>query len=740
MSKKNKKSEILQPSSVVSNFINKHSKKLSENDSDDANNSLNLFKSVQPSSSSSSSLNQPNTAISSFINKPSTSSSLMGVKRNVKKKNSQVDIRKAWTKKDQKLQKALDESFSKSGLDPFEVQLALALSESLKDQKNTNEEEKKNIENENKFENPFQKSKATSVTTLLEHYGFKSKRVLSDFEQEMVTSNKSNKRSKFKKFPTLLTQTTREDRQKMINKRIQSILDEELMEISYEKDALINYNVFSSYLQQFHIQLSTIKELDSSEESSDKMMFNYYITDLFEPSYVRPDYLLKDWNQIPGRDRSPCKNIDKVTPNESTEDDKKSNSSSLSDIFAGIESFDIPNELSFDESGVNEQLSVLKEKLSQEDSDESTIDYDVDEDKKINIISSSDEENIVDLTQQCNDNLTSKDSIEIIDISDDEINYSIKMHENLSPEKESDNSNVMEIDNLNDESSNDQFIISFNYDDGVKMRNNVSNFLEATNLSMMTKEPPHHNGESFKKFMADEGLSESISNIINKYHVPTPKRSFQKMPSESSFGGYVPQSSIIMEEGQQDYLDDNFLNKSIANIINSPLPTSSSTKKHFEKRKSVRKSISTLVREKYEIDIENRVTEPDFNNMTPDELKKELFKYGIRSLPTKKAIGLLQHIFNSTHPKIRVAISEEIDENDSRMVLNHTDIVTDIVWKGEDDDFVFHYAELEGEEYILPKTKKSKVNFFYFSFIYLLIIVLYLLDSNMFSSSSNCLL
>jgi hypothetical protein len=96
--------------------------------------------------------------------------------------------------------------------------------------------------------------------------------------------------------------------------------------------------------------------------------------------------------------------------------------------------------------------------------------------------------------------------------------------------------------------------------------------------------------------------------------------------------------------------------------------------------------------------------------MTPAELKKELFKFGIRPLPVKKAVGLLQHIHDRIYPKIRVAAEEEIDANDSRMDLNHTDIVTNIVCTGEDDDFVFQYGEIVGEEFIIPKMRKSKVN------------------------------
>jgi len=94
--------------------------------------------------------------------------------------------------------------------------------------------------------------------------------------------------------------------------------------------------------------------------------------------------------------------------------------------------------------------------------------------------------------------------------------------------------------------------------------------------------------------------------------------------------------------------------------------------------------------------------------MTPVELKQELFKYGIRPLPVKKAVQLLEFIFNQLHPEIRVAADEEIDVNDSRRAMNITDIATDIGAQ-EDDDYVFGQPELiADEECVLPKMRKSK--------------------------------
>lgn len=110
----------------------------------------------------------------------------------------------------------------------------------------------------------------------------------------------------------------------------------------------------------------------------------------------------------------------------------------------------------------------------------------------------------------------------------------------------------------------------------------------------------------------------------------------------------------------------------------------------------------------YIIDTETFVPEPDFKNMTPVELKQELFKYGIRTLPVKKAVSLLEFIYDQLHPKIRVAADEEIDVNDSRRVMNVTDIATDIGVQ-DDDAFVFQPGLVEGEEYVLPKSKRSKV-------------------------------
>lgn len=657
-------------------------------------------------------------------------------------------------KQEKAIHKAIAESCYDDGLDPEEIELALALSRSMHEQQQQDEEKLE----PSKFDNPFQMTKGSKIqpiNSVLERFGFKTKKGLSDFEFEMISNNK--KRSKFQKVPTLLTRTSKDQRDEMISKRVEAILDNEKVADRNYENLEKDFDLYSCYLRQLHVEFNSISALENSTESSEAMFYKYYITDIFEPSFTRADHLLKNWNKIPGRDRSPSyvqqdteellteENLPSPLQQEQEEQQQHhSINSSISDIFADMESFECVEEnqsinASVKMQNIKEQLDTLHEKLSQQfdnenldkneedtgnDSDH-TVEYEL-EDKKqdpINLVSSDEEENvqedeaeIYDLTQEYQNSSKSLENSsigsEVIDISDDEVNYSIKMvrHVDNSPEK--DDLEIIEIENVDEDyDDGNKSIISF-VDYGVNIKKSVSDLLQTSIAAI----------KESRKSKVDEGLSDSICNIINKYEarIETPKRVFQKIPSESNFRDHQANSKIdltmeqddfddVMAESQENspYIAEKSINKSLANIMSSPMVMS--TKKASSERRKSRKSLFNS--QKYDIDTESKVTEPDFNNMTPAELKQELFKYGVRPLAGKKAIELLQLIFNALHPKIRSATDEEIDVNDTRMDFNLTDMVTDIASKGEDDDFVFQYAELDGEEIILPKTKKSKVKF-----------------------------
>lgn len=753
-------------------FVNKNT------DDDDPDDSLKYFKSVssaikKPSTSTSQSTTS---AVSGFINNKSSPKKVIkkSPKKTTrkpaakKKQATKPDIRKLLSKDDQLIHKVLEESCREDNLDPDDVQLAIALSESMKEQ----QQQPASKESKSKLENPFKSgAKVQSVASVLERFGFKSGKNLSEFEKDLLTSSKFKKRSKFQKAPTVLTRTTNQEREELILGRINNLMDQK----DYKDDGdqvVIDFDLQSTYLQDLRMQYNGIARLENLPEPCDNFIQYFYVTDLFQPSFVEADHLLKDWNSIPGRDRSPRKKILGASENEN-EENSSSNSSS-SDIFAGIDSF------SMDDIGnVSQQLDILHEKLSNtcvhieavkeekiiekshqseiiekliledeslEESDH-TIEYELEipssakpqSPMHIDIVSSDDEADdlpqapsnelvsneICDLTQvpaqdYCDltqdPELSQSNSSEVINISDDEINYSMQAFEakNDSTQFKNDDIEIMEIENISNGNSPPP-VTPYKDFSFKEILNETSELLRTPHV---TPRESINSNQSMKKFLAEENLSDSIQEIIKKYggkKSESPRQSsFRKQQSESFLNLNNSGNDNVVDLTQNDEVLDISpepleisINQSLTNIMNSPSIVK--PRKSLADRKKSRKSLMSVATEKYEIDTENVIPEPDFKNMTPAELKQELFKYGIRPLSVKKAVELLQHIHNSIHPKIRVIAEEEIDVNDSRLNLNFTDVVSNIASNGDDDDFVFQYKELDGEEYITPGSRKSKV-------------------------------
>jgi hypothetical protein len=868
-------------------------------DDETMDDSLKFFKSVQTKIKSIEP--QPSTSksevVSSFLNKFSAEKKPLVPAKNSKKSNpskgtkkkikSQPDIRQVLSKNDRIFQHVLTESCQEDGVDPEEMQLALAISESLKTlqcEATTSRDDEK----DQHFENPFQSGKIQSISSVLERYGFKSKKVYTEYELEMITNEKANKRSKYKKVPTLLTRTSNEERKRLNDLRLDEILAYNMPSEEEDNGESYEYKVFSYYLQEMHETMNTVFQINCASEPTNEIILKYYVTDLFEPSYTRADHLLRDWNSIPGRDKSPVKEIvEHENANFSSDNDLKideeeivrddvSIASSCSDIFAGLESFEEHNE-----NDLSIKLSTLQEKLTQTKMEKQLTTKDVEMDRKseqkndsmldliqkelnemdntnimdltqnssssndtieyfssktniiecnesinnenvikddkkrsieeINLLSSDDEdnsqqklspnkecqdnsfdENVCDLTQVDSDekleafqsqnsinnsqpdyvcdltqvnsdekleafqsqnstNNSQPDSVcdltqshmredkifdsqystsecEIIELSDEEINYSTyKFNHINSPESQlstqsienMNSEEIMEIDNVAEQS----YLETLAYNDqNCDIECSVVGLLEKTNNVPTTPFSAVRKSRS-KQLINEQGFSDSILEILKKYEDVSEKssRSFQKVQSESNLATSFTELKTSDAENLQFENDfDSFkenskkfnesIHQSIENIMSTPVVKKS--RKIQEKR--TRKSLGVQVDDDYIIDTETYIAEPNYKNMTPVELKQELFKFGIRPLPVKKAIELLEFIYDQLHPKIRIAADEEIDVNDSRRVMNLTDIVTNIGVKDDDDHFVFQPGIVENEEYVLAKSKKSKVNLNFF--------------------------
>ncbi|CAO1369040.1 unnamed protein product [Diamesa tonsa] len=311
--KKSKSMEIKEKKRIPSN------EKPTSNE-DDLDDSLKFFKVATTnfkkcSKASSSSVASTSTLVSSFINesKPKTKTAETKTrkptaKRVSKKSKTQPDIRKAISKREKLFNHVLTENCQQDGLDPDEVQLALAISESMMDQNEPSTSET------SKFDNPFNSGigKVQSITTVLERYGFKCKNNYTEYELGMITNTKlSTKKSRFMKVPTELTRTTADKREELIRLRVMDIMDENQSQTVDKIFDEFSYKVSSFYLQEFHEQINTTFKISSDDRPTDDTLMLYYVESLFEPSFVKADHLLKDWTKVPGRESTPEKDVNK---------------------------------------------------------------------------------------------------------------------------------------------------------------------------------------------------------------------------------------------------------------------------------------------------------------------------------------------------------------------------------------------------------------------------------------------
>ncbi|CAO1358252.1 unnamed protein product [Diamesa hyperborea] len=331
-------------------------------------------------------------------------------------------------------------------------------------------------------------------------------------------------------------------------------------------------------------------------------------------------------------------------------------------------------------------------------------------------------------------------------ISDEEINYSIKKFYSYkdceasqysqesqgSPENEiippaapcEEEEIFFELENWRD----DVFGESMTAEPNFNINESVMGLLETSVIPEVINKKDHST-----RFHDSEILSDSIREILKKYQDPKVKevssRSLKKMQSETNllnesrkqrksvhfnfnddFNESINNPPAVLEESNAWRLNNSVhepFNDSIDDTPCSPVAAPKKVQSSASKT-APRTSLGVPKDNEYIIDTSRKFPDPDFHSMTPVELKQQLFKIGVRPLPVKKAIELLEYIYEQLHPQIRIAADEEIDVNDSRLLMNATDIITNINVL-DSDDFVFTPGLVDDEDYVLPKMRKTKI-------------------------------
>ncbi|XP_077298389.1 mutagen-sensitive 312 [Arctopsyche grandis] len=257
-------------------------------------------------------LDESDNFVSRKITKKLTSAPCKSTKKRKKCLKNQRDIR-SMTKNSNDLLKYTQDFktvCNKGGVDvdPEQLQLAIALSQSLQDyEQNTNltcatAKEKENIETTfgNTTSQEFREDKVTKIKKTLEQFGFKIKS--SVCLEHTTTAKRPPRKLKRSNYP-LISKSVEHKRQ---------IITDKISEILFETN-------------------SCIQDIDNTIEKQtgyfSKCRLNYkciinnplvfYVPSLFTPTESKIGCLLKDWSEIPGREKSPEKELNQLDFKES---------------------------------------------------------------------------------------------------------------------------------------------------------------------------------------------------------------------------------------------------------------------------------------------------------------------------------------------------------------------------------------------------------------------------------------
>lgn len=185
-------------------------------------------------------------------------------------------------------------------VDPDEMQMALALSLSIVESFNVTEKD------ENCTTKPCTKQKSAEerlvdIQHTLENFGFKSGYSPADLNVILGVNRNYKNRRKFSK-------RTLEYLRKPLQNRIDNIIEtSNVQNIGNVKD----YKIFSDFLKTFKSTKSMF-QMQTSNTNTANNLNEFYVNNLVEQSNLKCGYLLRDWNKIPGRDKSPIRNLETI--------------------------------------------------------------------------------------------------------------------------------------------------------------------------------------------------------------------------------------------------------------------------------------------------------------------------------------------------------------------------------------------------------------------------------------------
>ncbi|KAB7505446.1 Structure-specific endonuclease subunit SLX4, partial [Armadillidium nasatum] len=168
------------------------------------------------------------------------------------------------------------------------------------------------------------------------------------------------------------------------------------------------------------------------------------------------------------------------------------------------------------------------------------------------------------------------------------------------------------------------------------------------------------------------GNSSNLSSLIDKSILNTPKNNSFDLPNIEIPSPKHSSDNVKVRTANHGISDDSLLNavcdmekglqgvseRKIENNFKTPLQKFYKSKSYSEASPRTlatpNKGGSELLNSQFNI-----TPMPDYKSMLSPDLKRELDKYGIRKLSRKKAITLLLHIYEETHPYVTDSEAEE---------------------------------------------------------------------------------
>lgn len=181
-------------------------------------------------------------------------------------------------------------------VDPDQLQLAIALSQSLQEQQNSPSLSDEPIR---EYKPCNTQEKIVKIRKTLEQFGF----VVNS--SEALENNFSNRNKRRKKWLPLIHKSY-EEKQQIIANKVSHILLEDINFIPSRPVDKQEYKCESELLKESFCETACcVSKCFSKHEDLLKNSDVYYISNLFEQASSKVGCLLKDWSSIPGRDKSP---------------------------------------------------------------------------------------------------------------------------------------------------------------------------------------------------------------------------------------------------------------------------------------------------------------------------------------------------------------------------------------------------------------------------------------------------